>query len=44
MSSSQAPRPMRVMVYSDDRNVRRTVINALGTPDEVEARIAEMIP
>lgn len=34
MSSPEAPRPLRVMVYSDDRTVRRAVINALGTrPD-----------
>ena len=34
MPSTQAPRPLRVMVYSDDRTVRRTVITALGTrPD-----------
>lgn len=34
MPSPQAPRPLRVMVYSDDLTVRRTVITALGTrPD-----------
>ncbi len=34
MPSSEAPRPLRVMVYSDDRTVRRTVHTALGTrPD-----------
>ncbi len=34
MPSPQAPRPLRVMVYSDDLTVRRAVINALGTrPD-----------
>ncbi len=31
MPSSEAPRPLRVMVYSDDRTVRATVITALGT-------------
>ena len=34
MPSPQAPRPLRVMVYSDDLTVRRAVITALGTrPD-----------
>ena len=28
---AQAPRPLKVMVYSDDRSVRRAVITALGT-------------
>lgn len=31
MPTPQAPRPLRVMVYSDDRTVRRAVITALGT-------------
>ena len=43
MSSPQAPRPMRVMVYSDDRNVRRTVINALGTRPDPELPDLEFI-
>jgi DNA-binding NarL/FixJ family response regulator len=34
MSSHQDPRPLRVVVYSDDRTVRSTVINALGTRPE----------
>ena len=28
---AQAPRPVKVMVYSDDRSVRAAVITALGT-------------
>ena len=43
MPSPQAPRPMRVMVYSDDRNVRRTVINALGTRPDPELPDLEFI-
>lgn len=32
--ADNAPRPLRVLVYSDDRNVRRAVVTALGTrPD-----------
>ncbi len=34
MPSPQAPRSLRVMVYSDDLTVRRAVVTALGTrPD-----------
>ncbi len=34
MPTPQEPRTLRVMVYSDDRTVRRAVISALGTrPD-----------
>ena len=34
MPTSQAPRALRIMVYSDDRTVRRAVMTALGTrPD-----------
>ncbi len=34
MATSQAPRTLRIMVYSDDRTVRRAVATALGTrPD-----------
>ena len=34
MPTSQAPRTLRIMVYSDDRTVRRAVATALGTrPD-----------
>lgn len=32
--ATQTPRPLRVMVYSDDRTVRSAVVTALGThPD-----------
>lgn len=36
MASQQAPRPLTVLVYSDDRNVRRAVITALGTRPDPE--------
>lgn len=36
MPSPEAVRPLRVMVYSDDRTVRRTVITALGTRPDPE--------
>jgi DNA-binding response OmpR family regulator len=36
MPSTQAPRSLRVMVYSDDLTVRRAVINALGTRPDPE--------
>jgi DNA-binding response OmpR family regulator len=45
MPSPQAPRSLRVMVYSDDRTVRRAVINALGTrpdPDLPELEFVEV--
>ena len=45
MPSPQAPRPLRVMVYSDDLTVRRAVINALGTrpdPDLPELEFVEV--
>ncbi|HSO04486.1 MAG TPA: response regulator [Candidatus Limnocylindrales bacterium] len=45
MPSPQAPRPLRVMVYSDDRTVRRAVITALGTrpdPDLPELEFVEV--
>jgi DNA-binding response OmpR family regulator len=45
MASPEAPRPLKVMVYSDDRTVRRTVITALGTrpdPDLPELDFVEV--
>ena len=42
---AQAPRPLKVMVYSDDRSVRRAVITALGTrldPDLPELEFVEV--
>ena len=45
MPSPQAPRPQRVMVYSDDLTVRRAVITALGTrpdPDLPELEFVEV--
>lgn len=45
MPSSQAPRSLRVLVYSDDLTVRRAVINALGTrpdPDLPELEFVEV--
>ncbi len=45
MPSPQAPRPLRVMVYSDDLTVRRAVITALGTrpdPDLPELEFVEV--
>ena len=45
MPSPQAPRPLRVMVYSDDLTVRRAVITALGTrpdPDLADLEFVEV--
>jgi len=45
MPSPQAPRPLRIMVYSDDLTVRRAVITALGTrpdPDLPEVEFIEV--
>ena len=45
MPSPQSPRPLRVMVYSDDLTVRRAVITALGTrpdPDLPELEFVEV--
>ena len=42
---AQAPRPLKVLVYSDDRSVRRAVITALGTrldPDLPELEFVEV--
>lgn len=36
MASPQDPRPLTVLVYSDDRNVRRAVATALGTRPDPE--------
>jgi DNA-binding response OmpR family regulator len=43
MPSPQAPRSLRVMVYSDDLTVRRAVINALGTRPDPELPELELI-
>jgi DNA-binding response OmpR family regulator len=45
MSRPQAARPLKVLVYSDDRTVRRTVTTALGTrpdPDLPELEFVEV--
>jgi DNA-binding response OmpR family regulator len=45
MATAQAPRPLRVLVYSDDRTVRRAVALALGTrldPDLPELELVEV--
>ena len=45
MASSPAPRPLKVLVYSDDRTVRPSVVTALGTrpdPDLPELEIVEV--
>lgn len=43
MPSPQAPRPLRVMVYSDDLTVRRAVITALGTRPDPELPDLEFV-
>jgi DNA-binding response OmpR family regulator len=40
MATAQAPRPLRVLVYSDDRTVRRAVALALGT--RLDAELPEL--
>ena len=45
MAGSQAARPLKVLVYSDDRTVRNRVITALGTrldPDLPELEFVEV--
>jgi DNA-binding response OmpR family regulator len=45
MATEQAPRPLQVLVYSDDRTVRRAVATALGTrpdPDLPELDLIEV--
>jgi DNA-binding response OmpR family regulator len=45
MTSPQQPGPLKVVVYSDDRTVRRAVITALGTrldPDLPELEFLEI--
>jgi DNA-binding response OmpR family regulator len=45
MSRPQAARPLKVLVYSDDRTVRRTVTTSLGTrpdPDLPELEFVEV--
>jgi DNA-binding response OmpR family regulator len=42
-AATQSPRPLRVMVYSDDRTVRRAVLNALGTRPAVDLPELELI-
>jgi DNA-binding response OmpR family regulator len=44
MVRPEAPRPLKVLAYSDDRTVRRSVITALGThphPDLPEVDVVE---
>ena len=43
MPSPQAPQPLRVMVYSDDRTVRRAVITALGTRPDPDLPAVEFV-
>ena len=40
MARAEAPRPLKVLVYSDDRSVRRSVVTALGT--RLEADLPEL--
>ena len=42
-AAAQSPRPLRVMVYSDDKTVRRAVLNALGTRPAVDLPELEFI-
>lgn len=42
-SPKATPRAMQVMVYSDDRTVRRTVITALGTRPDPELPDLEFV-
>lgn len=45
MARAAAPRPLKVLVYSDDRTVRRSVTTALGTrldPDLPELEFVEV--
>jgi DNA-binding response OmpR family regulator len=45
MARAEADRPLKVLVYSDDRTVRRAVITALGTrldPDLPELQFVEV--
>ncbi|MCU0284228.1 MAG: hypothetical protein MUD13_10095 [Candidatus Nanopelagicales bacterium] len=43
MATAQAPRPLRVLVYSDDRTVRRAVALALGTRLDPELPELELV-
>jgi DNA-binding response OmpR family regulator len=43
MATAQAPRPLRVLVYSDDRSVRRAVALALGTRLDPELPELELV-
>ena len=43
MPSPQAPRPLRVMVYSDDRTVRSAVLTALGTRPDPDLPMLEFV-
>jgi DNA-binding response OmpR family regulator len=43
MASAQAPRPLRVLVYSDDRTVRDAVATALGTRPDPELPELELV-
>lgn len=40
MARAEAPRPLKVLVYSDDRSVRRSVVTALGT--QLDADLPEL--
>jgi DNA-binding response OmpR family regulator len=45
MATEQAPRSLQVLVYSDDRTVRRAVVTALGTrldPDLPDLDLVEV--
>jgi hypothetical protein len=43
MATTQAPGPLRILVYSDDRTVRRAVITALGTRPDPELPELEFV-
>ncbi len=43
MARPTTPRPLRVLVYSDDRTVRRAVVTALGTRPEADLPELEIL-
>ena len=43
MATPPAPRPLKVLVYSDDRSVRRAVVTALGTRPDPELPELEFV-
>lgn len=43
MAAAGEPRPLRVLVYSDDRSVRRAVVTALGTRPALDLPELELV-